>query len=64
MRFLRNKRKEINIADGNDKFQDEFLNPNEFQEMKNIYSDCNIGDIVIVFPNPDDEESVQKGVTF
>lgn len=32
--------------------------------MKHIYGDCNIGDLVIVFPNPDDEEALAGEITF
>jgi anoctamin-10 len=31
------------------------LNPAEFQEIKNTYDDYNLGDLAIVFPNPDYE---------
>ncbi|CAD8121664.1 unnamed protein product [Paramecium sonneborni] len=65
-RFLKNKKKLLSSDDTEEaeKYQDEFLNPNEFQEMKHIYGDCNIGDVVIVFPNPDDEEAQVGEVTF
>ncbi|CAD8200754.1 unnamed protein product [Paramecium pentaurelia] len=65
-RFLKNKKKLLSSDDTeqSEKYQDEFLNPNEFQEMKHIYGDCNIGDLVIVFPNPDDEEALAGEITF
>lgn len=34
-------------------FQDEFLNQNEFAEIKGNYDDFGLGDLVLVFPNPD-----------
>ncbi|CAD8202207.1 unnamed protein product [Paramecium octaurelia] len=65
-RFLKNKKKLLSSDDTeeSEKYQDEFLNPNEFEEMKHIYEDCNIGDLVIVFPNPDDEDAPAGEVTF
>lgn len=34
---------------------DYFLNKFEFDEIKRNYNDYNIGDILLVFPNPDQE---------
>lgn len=43
--------------------QDEFLNHNEFEEMKGNYDDWGLGDLCLVFPNPD-FNCPNKAVTF
>ena len=50
--------------DNDDRIQDDFLNPNEFGEIKGAYDDYNIGYLVMVFQNPDHESVANKPVTF
>ena len=44
--------------------QDDFLNQNEFAEIKGNYDDYGFGDLTIVFPNPDHEDTVDIAVDF
>ncbi|CAD8148836.1 unnamed protein product [Paramecium octaurelia] len=62
--FMKKKKIFEKVGDLVDKHQNEFLNPAEFQEIQDIYEDYNIGDLAIVFPNPDYEGYTQKAVTF
>lgn len=45
-------------------FKHDFLNENEFEEIKNVYSDFGMGDLVLVFPNPDAEGVANKAINF
>ncbi|CAD8105641.1 unnamed protein product [Paramecium primaurelia] len=47
-----------------EKIQDEFLNPNEFAEVKGTYDDYNIGDLAIIFQNPDSDNCENKPISF
>ena len=42
---------------------DGFVDFLEFEELKN-YDDYNFADLVVQFPNPDDDSYVDKVVTF
>ena len=54
------------VQEVEEKTQDEFLNPNEFAEIKGAYDDYNVGDIAIIFYNPDNEACIieQRAVEF
>lgn len=63
-KFIKKKTTKTQEADELDeKTQDEFLNPNEFAEIRGSYDDYNMGDLVIVFPNPD-QDVPNRAVTF
>jgi anoctamin-10 len=64
-KFLKKKiAKDLDDDKTEEKTQDEFLNPNEFAEVKGTYDDYNIGDLAVIFQNPDNELCVNRPVLF
>ena len=51
-------------VDENEPVSNDFLNENEFAEIKGNYNDYGLGDLIILFPNPDDDEIENKAIEF
>ncbi|CAK70527.1 unnamed protein product (macronuclear) [Paramecium tetraurelia] len=63
-KFLQKMKAVVDSNQQEKKYQDDFLNPNEYNEMQDIYEDYNMGDLVIVFPNPDADGVKNPPITY
>ncbi|CAD8114697.1 unnamed protein product [Paramecium sonneborni] len=63
-KFLQKMKAVVDSHQQEKKYQDDFLNPNEYSEMQDIYEDYNMGDLVIVFPNPDGDGVKNPAITY
>lgn len=43
---------------------EKYLNPNEFEEIRGAYDDYNLGDLILVFQNPDHDDTPNKPVPY